>query len=36
MVAAGFNYIPILNIFAPVFAQILFLHQIVGEVGSRK
>jgi uncharacterized protein involved in cysteine biosynthesis len=30
MVAAGFNYIPILNIFAPVFAQILFLHQIVG------
>ncbi len=31
MIAAGFNYIPVLNIFAPVFAQILFLHQILGE-----
>lgn len=31
MIAAGFNYIPILNIFAPVFAQILFLHHIVGK-----
>jgi len=31
MIAAGFNYIPLLNIFAPVFAQILFLHYIVGE-----
>jgi len=31
MVAAGFNYIPVLNIFAPVFAQILFLHHIVGK-----
>ena len=31
MIAAGFNYIPILNIFAPVFAQILFLHDILGE-----
>jgi hypothetical protein len=30
MVAAGFNYIPVLNIFAPVFAQILFLHHILG------
>ena len=30
MIAAGFNYIPVLNIFAPVFAQILFLHQIAG------
>lgn len=30
MVAAAFNYIPVLNIFAPVFAQILFLHQILG------
>ena len=38
MLAAGLNYIPILNIFSPVFAQILFLHRIVGseEVGSRK
>jgi len=31
MVAAGFNYIPIVNIFAPVFAQILFLHKILGK-----
>ncbi len=31
MIAAGFNYIPVLNIFAPVFAQILFLHHIVGK-----
>ena len=31
MIAAGFNYIPVLNIFAPVFAQILFLHQILGK-----
>ena len=30
MVAAGFNYIPILNIFAPVFAQILFMHHVLG------
>jgi len=30
MIAAGFNYIPILNIFAPVFAEILFLHHILG------
>ena len=38
MIAAGFNYIPLLNIFSPVFAQILFLHRIVGseEAGSRK
>lgn len=31
MVAAGFNYIPVLNIFAVVFAQILFLHHILGK-----
>jgi hypothetical protein len=30
MIAAAFNYIPILNIFAAVFAQILFLHHILG------
>jgi len=29
MIAALFNYIPILNIFAPVFAQIVFLHHIL-------
>lgn len=31
MIAAGFNYIPLLNIFAAVFAQILFLHHILGK-----
>ena len=31
MVAALFNYVPLVNIFAPVFAQILFLHHILGE-----
>ena len=29
MIAAGFNYIPIVNIFAPVFAQILLLHYVL-------
>jgi hypothetical protein len=29
MLASLFNYIPIANIFAPVFAQILFLHHIL-------
>lgn len=31
MIAAGFNYIPVLNIFSAVFAQILFLHNILKE-----
>ena len=31
MIASLFNYIPILNAFAPVFAQILFLHKILGK-----
>jgi len=31
MIAAGFNYIPVLNIFSAVFAQILFLHSILGK-----
>jgi uncharacterized protein involved in cysteine biosynthesis len=30
MIASLFNYIPLLNIFAPLFGQILFLHQILG------
>lgn len=30
MIASLFNYIPFLNIFAPIFAQILFLHHILG------
>ena len=30
MIASLFNYVPVLNIFAPVFAQILFLHHILG------
>ncbi len=29
MIASLFNYIPILNIFAPLFGQIMFLHQIL-------
>ncbi len=29
MIASGLNYIPILNIFSPVFAQILFLHHVL-------
>jgi len=34
MIASGLNYIPpVLNIFSPVFAQILFLHHVLG---SRK
>ena len=31
MIAALFNYVPLANIFAPVFAQILFLHHILKE-----
>ena len=31
MIASLFNYIPLLNIFAPLFAQIMFLHHILGE-----
>lgn len=31
MIASLFNYIPVLNIFAPLFGQILFLHQILGK-----
>ncbi len=30
MIASLFNYVPILNIFAPLFGQIMFLHQILG------
>jgi uncharacterized protein involved in cysteine biosynthesis len=29
MIASLFNYVPLLNIFAPVYAQILFLHHIL-------
>ncbi|MBD3793319.1 MAG: EI24 domain-containing protein [Campylobacterales bacterium] len=29
MIASLFNYIPLLNIFAPIFAQILFLHHLL-------
>lgn len=31
MTASLFNYLPVLNIFAPVFAQILFLHHVLGK-----
>jgi len=30
MTASLFNYVPVLNIFAVIFAQILFLHHILG------
>ncbi len=30
IIASLFNYVPVLNIFAPLFGQILFLHQILG------
>lgn len=30
MIASLFNYVPLLNVFAPVFAQILFLHHLLG------
>ncbi len=32
MIASLFNYIPIANIFAPLFGQILFLHKVLGRV----
>ncbi|MDD5358902.1 MAG: EI24 domain-containing protein [Sulfurovaceae bacterium] len=31
MIASLFNYIPIVNIFAPLFATILFLHDFMGK-----
>ncbi len=31
ILASLFSYIPILNIFAPIFAQIMFLHHILGK-----
>jgi len=31
MIASLFNYVPVMNVFAPVFAQILFLHKILGK-----
>ena len=31
MIASLFNYIPLLNIFAPIFSQIMFLHYILGK-----
>jgi uncharacterized protein involved in cysteine biosynthesis len=30
MIASLFNYIPLLNIFAPLFGQIMFLHYLLG------
>jgi len=30
IIASLFNYIPFLNMFAPLFAQIMFLHHILG------
>ena len=31
LIASLFNYIPILNIFAPLYAQILFMHYILNQ-----
>ncbi len=31
IIAAVFNYIPFLNLFAPVFAQILFMHYLLSQ-----
>lgn len=31
MIASLFNYIPIVNIFAPLFGQIMFLHYLLGK-----
>ena len=31
MIGSLFNYIPLLNLFAPVFAQILFLHHLLAK-----
>jgi hypothetical protein len=31
MLASLFNYMPLLNAFAPVFSQILFLHHLLGK-----
>ena len=31
MLASLFNYVPVVNIFAPIFAQILFLHHVLGK-----
>lgn len=31
MIGALFNYIPLLNLFAPVFAQVLFLHYLANQ-----
>jgi uncharacterized protein involved in cysteine biosynthesis len=35
MIASLFNYVPIVNIFAPVLGQILFLHHILQEEKER-
>ncbi len=35
MTASLFNYIPLLNIFAPIFAQIMFLHHILAKKSSK-
>jgi len=35
MIASLFNYIPLLNIFAPIFAQIMFLHHILGRENKK-
>jgi len=36
MIASLFNYIPFLNIFAPLYGQIIFMHYILEEKSKRK
>jgi uncharacterized protein involved in cysteine biosynthesis len=31
VIPSAFNYIPLLNIFAPLYSQILFLHHILAD-----
>ncbi len=34
IVASLFNYIPILNLFAPIFAQIMFMHWLLSKLNA--
>ena len=35
IIASLFNYIPVLNLFAPIFAQIMFMHWLLGNIKSK-
>jgi len=36
IIASLFNYIPILNLFAPIYAQIMFMHWLLSKTKSNK